>query len=486
MMMMMTGVGVGRLLTFSSRRVSNKPLMPYKHRFVYYFKRVKEKRVRHLCIYFSSFFLSVLFQNSETKRGMFHRISGFFKKKKSSSSRGHSESDAGSPTSPLSPRLVQFLHEDGLKSPPQLNCELAWPHYAGKKTGAGHGKTLTQSPSLSDSSASLQTSDTDFPFADSNSSSQGSVRQVYVCRVSTTGSEKNSGNVTPTAVDYNSGLPPLSSSEPGFAESLVREVSKRLDASMEEGLSEGKRGRQSKTPGSKAEDGPESSHVTTYKTSMKVGEKRHSTTIKEIRLGSQSPSSRLIRTKREEEVCSDSVARKRAQAFSPETVDADSPVVLHKAIWVETHLGEEEEREGTEEKDTMKEWEGFRADSPPVLAIPVTVIPEDDSQSLGSAESPATPTETLPRTPTSPTAGESQTPSPQPEGSDTGKRSKQGSLTKRKPRELRVTRKTVNLPSKVYAHKVYIDPSLDGEEPTGEERSGDLSSETSGTAEEKQ
>lgn len=448
----------------------------------------------HICIYFSSFFLSVLFQNSEVKKGMFHRLSGFFKKKKSSSgSRGHSESDTGSPTSPLSPRSNRVLHEDGLKSLSPLDCELAWPHYVGKKTGAGHGKTLTQSPSLSSSSASLQTSDADFPFADSNSSDQGSVRQMYVCRVSTTGSEKNSGNVTPTAMDFNSSLPPLSSSEPGFAESLVQEVSKRLDANMEEGLGEGKRGRQSKlstsqTPGSKAEDGPESSNVTTYKTSMKVGEKRHSTTIKEIRLGSQSPSSRLIRTKQEEEVCSDSVVKKRAQAFSPETVDADSPVGLHKAIWVETYLGEEEEREGTKEKDTMKEWEGFRADSPPVLAIPVTVIPEDDSQSQGSAESPSTPTETLPRTPTSPTAGESQTPSPQPEGSDTGKLSKQDSLTKRKPRELRVTRKTVNLPSKhkVYAHKVYVDPSLDEEEPTGEEQSGDLTSETSGTAEEKQ
>lgn len=423
---------------------------------------------------------------------MFHRISGFFKKKKSSSSRGHSESDTGSPTSPLSPRSVHLLHEDGLKSPFQLDYELAWPHYAGKKTGAGHGETLTQSPSLSSSSASLQTSDADFPFADSNSSDQGSVRQVYVSRVSTTGSEKNSGNVTPTAVDFTSSLSPVSSSEPGFAESLVQEISNRLDASME-GLSEGKRGRQSKvstsqTPGSRAEDGLGSSNVTTYKTSMKVGEKRHSTTIKEIRLGSQSPSSRLIRTKQEEEVCSDSAAKKRAQAFSPETVDTHSPVGLHKAIWVETHLGEEEEREGTEERDTMKEWEGLRADSPPVLAIPVTVIPEDDSQSQGSAESPSTPTETLPRTPTSPTAGESQTPSPQPEGSDTGKLSKQGSLTKHKPRELRVTRKTVNLPSKhkVYAHKVYVDPSLDGEEPTGEEQSGDLTSECSRTAEEKQ
>lgn len=434
----------------------------------------------------------MLFQNSEVKKGVFHRISGFFKKKKSSSSRGHSESDAGSPTSPLSPRSVRLLHEDGHKSLSQLDCELAWPHYVGKKTG-GHDKTLTQSPSLSSSSASLETSDADFPFADSNSSNQGSVRQVYVCRVSTTGSEKNSGNVTPTAEDFTSSLSPLSSAEPGFAELLVQEVSKRLDASMEEGLSEGKRGRQSKvstsqTPGSKAEDGPEPFKVTTYKTSMKVGEKRHSTTIKEIRLGSQSPSSRLIRTKQEEEVCSDSVAKKRAQAFSPETVDADSQIGLHKAIWVETHLGEEEEREGTEERDTMKTWEGIRPDSPPVLAIPVIVIPEDDSQSQGSAESPSTLTERLARTPASPTAGESQTPSPQPEGHDTGKLSKQGSLTNRKPRELRVTRKTVNLPSKhkVYAHKVYVDPGLDGEEPTGEEKSGDLTPETSGTAEEKE
>lgn len=65
--------------------------------------------------------------------------------------------------------------------------------------------------------------------------------------------------------------------------------------------------------------------LTTYKTFMKAGEKRHSMTVKEICLSSQSPSSHLIRTKQEEEVCSgmsgeNSVAKRRAQVFSPLTV----------------------------------------------------------------------------------------------------------------------------------------------------------------------
>lgn len=58
---------------------------------------------------------------------------------------------------------------------------------------------------------------------------------------------------------------------------------------------------------------------------MTAGEKRHNTTIKGICLSSQSPSSHLITTKQEEEVCSgtsgeNSVAKRRAQVFSPVTL----------------------------------------------------------------------------------------------------------------------------------------------------------------------
>ncbi|AWP16938.1 putative absent in melanoma 1 protein [Scophthalmus maximus] len=155
---------------------------------------------------------------------------------------------------------------------------------------------------------------------------------------------------------------------------------------------------------------------------------------------------------------------------------------------METHLGEE--WEGEKEGDVMEEGEeGFRADSPPVLAIPVTVIPEDDSA----------PSETLPPSGSSPvtaislvlTAGEGQTNLPQSEEPETGTDSqKSPPREKRRSRESRVTRKTVNLPSKhkVFAHKVYVspEPGLEGSGPAGEEHSGDSTSKISDPTEIKQ
>lgn len=491
---------------------------------------------------FSVCFLSVLFQNSEEKKGVLDRLSNFFNsKRKKSSSRKHSDSSVlSSPTSPLSPRSPQFQQEDGIKTPtPRKDSEPTGPHYADTKfrTGAQRDDTLSQGSSPSTTSmASMLTDEAELPFADSNSSGRSSVREVHVCRISTVSGEKNSGNVTPTTLDPAiTTLSADSSSEPGFAKSVVEEVSRRLHVSLEdgtqknmEGSTEGNAVNQTtlltfKVPLSKAAEAPKSPNLTSIslaskKTSVKVGNKGHSTALKGITLGTQSSTSHLITTQQEDEDSPDiasenSGAKRRAQIFSWETVDralnpspgkeqvprGDSPVQLHKAIWVETHLGEEEEweREGEKEKDVMKEGEeGFRADSPPVLAIPVTVIPEDDSVTRGAADSPPTPAETLPSSgglPDSaislaPTTGEFQTTLPQPEEPDTGTRSRQSSLRgKRRSKEIRVTRKTVNLPSKhkVFAQKVYVipEPSLDGSEPAVEEYGRDSISKTSDTAE---
>ncbi|XP_051252202.1 uncharacterized protein crybg1a isoform X1 [Dicentrarchus labrax] len=474
-------------------------------------------------------------KNSEEKKGVFDRLSNFFSsKRKKSSSRRHSEasSDASSPTSPLSPRLPQSQQEDGLKTPTpsRKDSELTSPQYAESRTGAP--ETLSQSSSPSTSSMiSLMTNDADVPFADSNSSGRSSVREVPVCRVSTDSGERNSGNVTPTTVDPAATvcLSADLNSELGFAESVVEEVSRRLHVSLEESIhntTEGSREDNAvnqtalstfKIPLSVAAEGPKSPNLTSIslaskKASVKIGEKGHSTSLRGITLGSQSSTSQLIRTRQEDgdsPVISreNSGAKRRGQIFSWDSVTAgcspspekeqvprgDSPVQLHKAIWVETHLGEEEEGEWEEgkEKDVMKEGEeGFRADSPPVLAIPVTVIPEDDPVTQGAADSPSSPSETLPSSGSlpesalslAPTALESQTNVPQPEEPDTGTQSR-----KRRPRELRVTRKTVNLPSKnkVFAQKVYVspEPSLDGNEPAGEENSSDSTLKTSDTTE---
>lgn len=469
---------------------------------------------------------------------MLDRLSNFFHhKRKKSSSRQHS-TDITSPTSPSSPRSPLSQQEDGLKTPTpsRRDSELTGPHYAetDPRVGAECVETLSQSSSPSASSmASFVSDEALLPFADSNSSGRSSVREVHVCRISAASGERNAGNVTPTTMDLAATTCPSadSSSELGFAESVVEEVSKRLQVSLEEGIlkntegsSEDSAGTQTtlstfKVPLFNAAEAPKSPNLTSIslaskKTTVKVGEKGHSTALRGITLGSQSSTSTLSTTQQEDRdspniESKNSGAKRRGRIFSwgtaatagspsPEKEQVprgDSPVQLHKAIWVETHLGEEEEeeREGEKKKNIMKqEEEGFRADSPPVLAIPVTVIPEDDSVPQGAADCPCTASETLPSSGSlpesaislAPTTGEFQTVLPQPEEPVTATHLKQSSLQeKRRPREIRVTRKTVNLPSK---HKVYADKvceSLDGNEAAGEECSRDSTSKTSDTTE---
>ncbi|KAM7376595.1 hypothetical protein PAMP_006318 [Pampus punctatissimus] len=394
---------------------------------------------------------SKVFKNSEEKKGVFDRLSKFFNsKKKKNSSRQHSvnSSSPSSPTSPLSPCSPTFNQKDGLKTPtsPRTNGELPAPQNAAmepRSRAEDHSTTsMTYEP-------------------DNYSSGKSSVRELHVHRVSTASSESNSGNVTPTAVDLTA-TPTThqnahSSSESGFAESVVEEVSKRLQLILEEnkkGSSEGTAVSPSTIPASK---------IPLSKTPASK---------------SQSPS-----PEREQEP------------------KGDSPVQLHKAIWVKTDLGEEEDggREVEKEKDIMKEGEeGFRADAPLVLAIPVTVLPEEDSLPA----SPASPTQILLSSGSlaesavslAPTTGEFQTTLVQPEEADPGRDSKKNSFQEKKEkyksREIHVTRKTVNLPSKhkVFAQKVYVspEPSLDGNEPVGEEARSESTSKSLDTTEVKQ
>ncbi|TMS21167.1 Beta/gamma crystallin domain-containing protein 1 [Larimichthys crocea] len=476
---------------------------------------------------------SKFFKNSEEKKGVFDRISHFFhSKKKKSSSRQNSDasSDASLPTSPSSPLSPKSQQEDGLKTPtPSRKDDELKARYA---RGAECGDTLSQSSSRSASSSpSVFTSEADLPFADSNSSGRSSVREVHVCRASTASGERNSGNVTPTTVNLATSTHPNAdlSSGLGFADSVVEEVSRRLQVSLDESTAkntESSGGDEAvnktvvstfKIPFSKGSEAPKSPNLTsislaTKQTSVTVGERGHSTTLKGIALGSQSSTSHSVTSQQEGEECADmsreNSAKRRARVLSWETVNAalnpsseeeqvprgDSPVQLHKAIWVETHLGEEEEviREGEKEKDiTIEGEEGFRTDSPPVLAIPVIVIPEDDSVTEGASTPSETPPSrgSLPELTISlaPTAGEFQTTLEQPEEPDSGTHSKPSSLKeKRKSREIRVTRKTVNLPSKhrVLGQKVCVSPasSVDESGETGEEYDRDSTSKASDTA----
>ncbi|XP_067337085.1 serine-rich adhesin for platelets-like isoform X2 [Channa argus] len=459
-------------------------------------------------------------KNFEEKKGVFDRLSSFFNsKRRKSSSRQHSDasSDASSPTSPRSHQ------EDGLKtpSPSQKDSELTGLCDA-FRTEAEHGDTLSQGSSLSALSiASVLANDPELPFAESNSSGRSSVREVNVCRVSTASGEKNSGNATPTSPEPATitHLNTDNISELSFTDLVVEEVSKRLQVNLEENIlknnevfSENSRVSPTTMTSfnvplsiSSPVEAPKSPNLTSIilaskKASVKVGETGNITSLTGVKLR---PQSSILHLKEEEDsVCMErenSRAKRKGHIFAGEIKDTaqssspereeipreHSPVQLHKAIWVETHMGEEEEgeREGEKENNILEqEEEVFRADSPPVLAIPVTVIPDYDSTTQGAEDSPSTPSETLSSSGSLPgstisqaaATGKFQTTSLQPEEPDIGTKTNQSSFQeKHKLREIRVTRKTVNLPSKHKNAYVSSEPSLDRNVSKGEEYGGD-------------
>lgn len=401
---------------------------------------------------------------------MFGRFTNFFSsKRKKSSSRNHSSTSDSSAASPLSPRSSQSETENG------LNAE--------------HSDTVSQSSSRSASSrASQVTVEADMPFADSNST--GSVKELDAIMTSTDPA---------SATEPDLGL----KSEVGFAESVVEEVSKRLQVNLEQKVL--KRPESSsedevispttltslQVPLSKAVECPKSPNLTSIslaskKASVKVGEKGHSTALRGITL--LKPEGKPPDLKRENSGGPRTSTRISTSSLSGESATTreekprgESPVLFHKAIWVETHLGEEEV-EWEKERGVMKKEEGFRADSPPLLAVPVTVIPEDDSENEGAPESPPTPSETpalsgsLPHSLSSlsQTVGEVQTPTEQPEGPDTDSTRSSPVQERHRTSSSRVTRKTVSLPSKSKA----VAEVHTGPEPSVDEGSTSKSSNT--------
>uniref|UniRef100_UPI003AAB7EE3 uncharacterized protein n=1 Tax=Centroberyx gerrardi TaxID=166262 RepID=UPI003AAB7EE3 len=314
---------------------------------------------------------SKFFKSSDEKKGVFDRISSFFNtKRKRSQSRQLSDasndgSSASSPASPLSPRSPQAPEEDGLKTPTPSR----------KDSEATGPEVPEHGSSPSPSATSLLTDEGVLPFADSDSSGRGSVREVHVCRVSTASGERNSGNVTPTPSDLAasaaSAYPNADfSSEPGLTESVVVEVSKRLQVHLEETImknAEGSSGdltvghttlRSFEIALSKKSEAPKSPNLTSIsfeskKTSLKSG----GTLGVTLDTGSRSSStSDPIEPPQDAGDSLDmerrnSGARGRAQRStsgpseetattagrpSPERAEAPrsaSPVQLHKAIW---------------------------------------------------------------------------------------------------------------------------------------------------------
>ncbi|XP_039459379.1 uncharacterized protein crybg1a isoform X1 [Oreochromis aureus] len=411
-------------------------------------------------------------KSSEEKKSVFGRLTNFFSsKRKKSSSRNHSSTSTDScPASPLSPHSPQSEPENG------LNAE--------------HSDTVSQSSSRSASSrASQVTVEADMPFADSNSTGRSSVKELDAIMTST-----STDPASATEPDPDPGL----KSEVGFTESVVEEVSKRLQVNLEQKVL--KRPESSsedeiispttltslQIPLSKAAESPKSPNLTSIslaskKASVKVGEKGHSTALRGITLGKQQ--GKPLDLKRENSGGPRTSTRISTSSLSGESAtmreekpQGESPVLFHKAIWVETHLGEEEV-EWEKERDVMKkEEEGFRADSPPLLAVPATVIPEDDSEAERAPESPPTPSETPPLSGSLPhslsslsqTVGEVHTPTEQPEGPDTDSTRSFPQVQERyRPRSIRITRRTVSLPSKskgVAEVNTSPEPSVDEDE----------------------
>ncbi|XP_077587708.1 uncharacterized protein LOC144206553 [Stigmatopora nigra] len=395
------------------------------------------------------------FKNSEEKRGVLGRLSHFFnpKKRKSRGSQGSSistnSSSPASPASPLSPHSALSPHspllkqEDGSETPtPSRNYDHRTKSRTRARVESGEGRSQSPSPSSS-STLYLYNGEADIPFADSDSSGCSSVREVPVCKVSTPTTQSSSGNVTPTGLDFDADVLPCSESpsDVGFAESVVEEVSKRLQMNLEDiGV---KKVDPPDVPPLKipflvSAAPPKSPNLTsislaTTKSGVKVKENVHSTTLKGITLGSTSPASRLISTR---ERLTDVSGENSTRSHSLEGDQSSTP--LFKATLVDK--GERMGSGDVREDRTKEKEEGSVSLQLPVLPTPVT---EDEVITRGAASnspelsSSATITrdwQATPRRPEDPHVGTDAKKLPPKES-----RGSKGAC---------VTRKTVNLPSK--------------------------------------
>lgn len=170
--------------------------------------------------------------------------------------------------------------------------------------------------------------------------------------------------------------------------------------------------------------------------------------IKSNQSGAVPPSSPSGLNQPDSETCPNTpedTSRERSHSCEQEHIAGtncpSNALQLHKAIWVETYLGEEE-KEG-EERGKEDCQEGLRADVAPVQALPAAIISKDNlSDTLSSVrclQQPGEPQD--PKTEVLEKNGPSSNKDPNPVTLQ----------EKQKSGDVCVTRKTVNLPSK---HKV--------------------------------
>ncbi|XP_046874208.1 uncharacterized protein crybg1a isoform X2 [Hypomesus transpacificus] len=426
-------------------------------------------------------------RKSSDEKGMFSRLGNLFssKRRKSRSGRASEASDDAclsgsiSPASPLSPGCPQPPDSDGQKTPTPTHREsdVAGLCMAEVQPGTGKGGVTKYSPSTTNL-ASLLVDERDLPFADSDSSCQGSVREVQVCKVSPVQSigERMSGNVTPTTFAF-----PLSTSsraesliEPGLTEAIVVEVSKRLQIHLEETTLRNKEGegtitlKSFKIPLANSGETPKSPTLTSNSTESKIS------SLKIAGRGTAQPNS-PARGRRSSET------RKVVQSTSSTSEETITPIQsslpgtmeegrpgseekLHKAVWVETYLGDEK---GAQEGRRKEREEGLGADSPQTVATPVTVISVQDFDTQGaSAISTLSAAESHSielSVPAVPASTDLQTTSTRQGVSKSRINSDTSSCLEKEDRAATLTQLS---DSAVFAKKVYIsrEPSLEGDE----------------------
>ncbi|XP_059908297.1 titin [Gadus macrocephalus] len=432
-------------------------------------------------------------KNPEDKKGVLGRISNFFsprKKKSQSKQPGDGESTPTSPTSPRSPQSP--LQEDWLKTPTPSRRDDEVP---GRKPALKqHLARVSLDLTGSRSTLAFDEDGGGLPFADSDSSGQGSVREVHVCRVSSSSvAQQGSGDATPIPGAHASFLDTGSGGEPGLMDSVVQEVSKRLQLHLEEEAANVKDGKQSKRTHSKSVQvrvsskmsEPVKSHnltsisVASLK-SLTLKSDDPGTSLKEVtspRLpltssGSDSESIGSRSTSVLSWLNGTATAERQDSAWGEHEQGGTSPALLHKAIRVEADLADEEEEEGAGERE-----EALRADSPPLIAVHATVVPVEEQWPRGTDTTDRPPpseiTELSGMSPESKVSkaaaetGEART-----EASPEGPESPRGgpdpgkSSARRSEEPPHVTRRTVNLSGKVFAKKVFVSQdSSEADEP---------------------
>ncbi|KAJ7988930.1 hypothetical protein DPEC_G00314300 [Dallia pectoralis] len=448
---------------------------------------------------------------NKSSDGMLNRITGFFSKKKSRSNVYSSGSEDGSqqgpgssssPGSPLSPQ--QPPEEDSQRTPtPTRREQEAVGDWRGPGSVRGSQSEIqaeepvfsgNSSPSTSSLGSLVESNIGHLPFADSDSSDRGSVKEVQLSRVSQVEAvgkaHRNSGNRTPSNLSSSGTeqVPELS-----LTEDFVGEVNRRLQLHIDKPTVKDAGGKGGVDPAAQTDlrsvDLPQSqlnTDVTSLvpesgKTSLKSSAGGKVCYPLGVAFGSQSQNASSPYHQPEEDEGEDSPAMgmkhwgKGLKSTSrrdpaPPSQTQDSPGTLHKATWVETNLEEEE-------------WEsrGERANSLQASAVPVSVAPAEDTDTAGA---PATSTELSQaahagRWPklvgyTTPASRETETNTDRLKELGLGTHSETGApledqttlSKKEKRRSLRLSHSEVFFPKNVY---VSPEPSFDADEPTDAE-----------------